>query len=206
MANQIAHKLRIFSLVLIQMIVAVVLGVLFIFILNKYFDTTRFNLSINLGKPLNEQSGVKGSHQEFNINLKDFETNMSAQGNIALTSTMGNYQNFIGFLDNCLSFNKKDLNAQINLQLVDDANHLRIEQTTEASIQGVSDANSFYGQVQATKLNLRRGPSLNSQIFDMLDKGEVVKVFGKIGNWYMVYSPTKKQTGSVFIDYVTPVE
>lgn len=206
MTNNIAVKLRVFSLVLIQMIVAVVLGVLFIFTLNKYYDTTSFNLSLNMGKPLNEQSGNNGSHQEFNINLKDFENNMTAQGNIELTSTMDKYKSFSNFLDNCLSFNRKVLNAQINLQLADNTKLKTGEATLDTSKDTPTEGNQFYGQVIANGLNLRKGPSLDSQIFYTLNKGEVLKVFGKIGKWYMVYSPTKKLTGSVFVDYINPVD
>ncbi len=42
------------------------------------------------------------------------------------------------------------------------------------------------GEVTATKLNVRKGPSLDYSVVDILDKGEYIKVYAKIEDWYLI--------------------
>lgn len=44
------------------------------------------------------------------------------------------------------------------------------------------------------ELNVRQGPSTEFQVVNVLKKGQTVKVFGKLGNWYAIYEP---ETGCV---------
>jgi hypothetical protein len=202
----VAKKFKIFSLVLIQMIIAVILGILFIFVLNNYYSTNSFKIILNMGNTVNNQNLTKDNHQEFNINLNDFENKRTAQGNINLTSTVEKYSDLGSFLDNFFGFNKRELNAHINLQLSEKVNNSGQDLVSGNSIETDASNTQFYGQVLPNGLNLRRGPSLNSEVFYVLNRGEIVKVFGKIGQWLMVYSPSKKLTGSVYSEFIEPME
>ncbi|MCX7748340.1 MAG: CAP domain-containing protein [Clostridia bacterium] len=56
--------------------------------------------------------------------------------------------------------------------------------------------------VMASYLNVRQGPSEASQIVCVLKKGQKVKIFGKIADWYAVYEPGGKCVGTVKSEYV----
>lgn len=49
--------------------------------------------------------------------------------------------------------------------------------------------------VTANILNVREGPGTNFKLVCTLNKGEVVKVFGKIDNWYAIYVPKNNMVG-----------
>lgn len=42
------------------------------------------------------------------------------------------------------------------------------------------------GEVNANKLNVRKGPGLDYGIVDILNKGEYIKVYAKIEDWYLI--------------------
>lgn len=42
------------------------------------------------------------------------------------------------------------------------------------------------GEVIATKLNVRKGPSIAHTVVDILDKGEYIKIYAKIEDWYLI--------------------
>ena len=50
--------------------------------------------------------------------------------------------------------------------------------------------------VTAESLNVRQGPGTTFPIVCVLKKGQTVKVFGKVGNWYAVYEPGKGCVGA----------
>ena len=56
--------------------------------------------------------------------------------------------------------------------------------------------------VTATKLNVRQGPSTKYAIVCTLNKGDKVKVFGKIGNWYAIYESKSGCVGAVDSRYI----
>jgi uncharacterized protein YkwD len=60
-----------------------------------------------------------------------------------------------------------------------------------------------YAKVTASHLNVRRGPGISYQAVGLLNKGEYVRVFAKIGNWYVVQTE-KNIIGTVYSDYVEP--
>ncbi len=75
-------------------------------------------------------------------------------------------------------------------------------------IMGFSGANAqtgSYGTMQnvnitnatvaAEYLNVRQGPSTGFQIVCVLKKGQTVKIFGKLGDWYAIYEPAKGCVG-----------
>jgi len=61
---------------------------------------------------------------------------------------------------------------------------------------------SLDGTVTATFLNVRQGPSTKYNIISVLKKGDMLKIFGKIGEWYAVYEPKKGCVGAVHSNYV----
>ena len=52
------------------------------------------------------------------------------------------------------------------------------------------------GIVTATALNVRTGPSTNYRVIGTVYKNEYIRVFAKIGDWYVVQTPTD-QIGAV---------
>ena len=59
------------------------------------------------------------------------------------------------------------------------------------------------GQVSANKLNVRRGPGIKYETVGILSKDAYIRVFAKIGNWYVIQ--TENNTiGAVHCDYITP--
>jgi len=56
--------------------------------------------------------------------------------------------------------------------------------------------------VTASALNVRQGPSTSYKIVCTLKKGQKVKIFGKIGNWYAIYEPATGCVGAVDSKYL----
>lgn len=59
------------------------------------------------------------------------------------------------------------------------------------------------GQVTANKLNIRRGPEISYENVGILSKDNYIRVFAKIGNWYVVQTENNI-IGAVNSDYVKP--
>jgi len=59
-------------------------------------------------------------------------------------------------------------------------------QTVDAAPQ-FQKVNFVNGTVTTAALNVRQGPSVKYPIVCVLKKGQTVKIFGKIGDWYAVY-------------------
>ena len=57
------------------------------------------------------------------------------------------------------------------------------------------------GLVTASALNVRTGPGLAFKISSKVYKNEYIRVFAKIGNWYVVQTD-KDIIGAVYADYV----
>jgi len=62
--------------------------------------------------------------------------------------------------------------------------------------------NFVNGVVTATALNVRQGPSTKYEIVCVLKKGQTVKIFGKLGNWYAVYENATGCVGAVDSKYI----
>jgi len=58
------------------------------------------------------------------------------------------------------------------------------------------------GEVTSYYLNVRQGPSSKYHIVCVLEKGDKVKIFGKIGSWYAVYEPKSGCVGAVSSKYI----
>lgn len=58
------------------------------------------------------------------------------------------------------------------------------------------------GVVTATLLNVRQGPSTGYNIVCVLKKGQTVKIFGKLGNWYALYEPGTGCVGCASSTYI----
>ena len=59
------------------------------------------------------------------------------------------------------------------------------------------------GQVNANRLNVRRGPGIKYETVGILSKDAYIRVFAKIGNWYVIQTENNL-IGAVYIDYITP--
>lgn len=60
------------------------------------------------------------------------------------------------------------------------------------------------GLVTATALNVRTGPSTNYRVIGTVYKNEYIRVFAKIGDWYVIQTPSD-QIGAVSQKYVKPI-
>ncbi len=61
------------------------------------------------------------------------------------------------------------------------------------------------GLVTATALNVRTGPSTNYRVIGTVYKNEYIRVFAKIGDWYVVQTPSD-QIGAVSAKYVKAIK
>lgn len=59
------------------------------------------------------------------------------------------------------------------------------------------------GIVNTEYLNMRTGAGINFNSLGVLNKNEYVRIFGKIGEWYIVQNE-KNQIGTVHQSYITP--
>lgn len=59
------------------------------------------------------------------------------------------------------------------------------------------------GQVTCSKLNIRRGPGITYEQVGILSKDNYIRVFAKIGNWYVVQTENNI-IGAVNSDYIKP--
>ncbi len=62
------------------------------------------------------------------------------------------------------------------------------------------------GVVTPQALNVRQGPSTKYPVVCVLKKGQAVKVFGMLGDWYTVYDPAKGCVGSAYSKYIKVAE
>lgn len=60
-----------------------------------------------------------------------------------------------------------------------------------------------YAKVTASHLNIRRGPGIHFQAVGLLEKGEYIRVFAKLGNWYVIQAENDI-IGTVYADYIEP--
>jgi uncharacterized YkwD family protein len=73
------------------------------------------------------------------------------------------------------------------------------EATTTAAFIKINFVNAV---VTAQELNVRTGPSTSYPVVCVLKQGQVVKVFGMLGDWYCVYEPTKGCVGAASSKYL----
>lgn len=59
------------------------------------------------------------------------------------------------------------------------------------------------GQVTAQRLNIRRGPGISFENVGILSENAYIRVFAKIGNWYVVQTENNI-IGAVCADYIKP--
>lgn len=59
------------------------------------------------------------------------------------------------------------------------------------------------GKVKATRLNVRRGPGMKYETVGILSKDAYIRVFAKIGNWYVIQTQNNL-IGAVSSDYIDP--
>lgn len=72
------------------------------------------------------------------------------------------------------------------------------------AMQHYQEVNFSTGFVTASALNVRQGPGTNFKIIDKVYKNTYIRVFAKIGNWYVVQLDNDT-IGAVSSDYVRPI-
>lgn len=77
--------------------------------------------------------------------------------------------------------------------------------TGAAAAPAFQKVNFTNAVVTASALNVRQGPSTKYPVVCVLKKGQTVKVFGKLGNWYAVYEMPTGCVGAVDSKYVKVV-
>lgn len=60
------------------------------------------------------------------------------------------------------------------------------------------------GLVTASALNVRQGPSTSYKVITQVYKNEYIRVFARIGNWYVIQTD-KDIIGAVSVDYVRAI-
>ena len=60
-----------------------------------------------------------------------------------------------------------------------------------------------FGIVNTDYLNMRSGTGINFDSISILTKNEYVRIYGKVGEWYIVQNE-KNQIGTVHQNYITP--
>ena len=60
-----------------------------------------------------------------------------------------------------------------------------------------------FGIVNTDYLNMRSGTGINFDPISILTKNEYVRIYGKVGEWYIVQNE-KNQIGTVHQNYITP--
>lgn len=65
--------------------------------------------------------------------------------------------------------------------------------------------NYSLGIVNTDYLNMRSGAGINFDSIDLLNKNEYVRIFGKIGEWYIIQNE-KNKIGTANIKYITPTQ
>lgn len=63
--------------------------------------------------------------------------------------------------------------------------------------------NTSLGIVNTKHLNMRNGAGITFNAIDILNKNEYVKIFGKVGNWYIIQNE-ENLIGTVHENYITP--
>lgn len=61
------------------------------------------------------------------------------------------------------------------------------------------------GIVNTDYLNMRTGSGINFDSITLLKRNEYVRIFGKIGEWYIIQNE-KNQIGTAHVNYITPTE
>ena len=72
-----------------------------------------------------------------------------------------------------------------------------------AASEAYETVNFEYGKVTASSLNIRKGPGISYPAIGLLKKGEYIRVFAKIGNWYVIQAENNL-IGAVYSSYVEP--
>lgn len=74
---------------------------------------------------------------------------------------------------------------------------------TAFGMQNYESVDFSLGIVNTDYLNMRSGAGINFKSIDLLNKNEYVRIFGKIGEWYIIQNE-EDQIGTANIQYITP--
>lgn len=74
---------------------------------------------------------------------------------------------------------------------------------TAFGMQSYESVDFSLGIVNTEYLNMRSGAGINFKSIDVLNKNEYVRIFGKIGEWYIIQNE-EDQVGTAHIQYIIP--
>lgn len=77
--------------------------------------------------------------------------------------------------------------------------------TKSFGMEGYETVDYSLGIVNTDYLNMRSGAGINYTSIDLLNKNEYVRIFGKIGDWYIIQNE-ENQIGTAHTKYITPTE
>ena len=75
---------------------------------------------------------------------------------------------------------------------------------TSFGIEDYEELDFVTGFVTASALNIRKGPGLNYEVIGKVYENEYIRVFAKIGDWYVIQTDSNI-IGAVYRDYVRPI-
>lgn len=74
--------------------------------------------------------------------------------------------------------------------------------TVQAATPTFQKVSFVTGVVTATTLNVRQGPGVNYPVVCQIKKGDTVKIFGKLGDWYALYEAKSGCVGAASSKYI----
>lgn len=75
--------------------------------------------------------------------------------------------------------------------------------STSFGMDEIQNLDFNVGKVTANRLNVRRGPGMKYETVGILSKEAYIRVFAKIGNWYVIQTENNL-IGAVSADYIDP--
>lgn len=72
-------------------------------------------------------------------------------------------------------------------------------------MEGYEPVEHSLGIVNTDYLNMRSGAGIDFTSIDLLEKNEYVRIFGKIGDWYIIQNE-ENQIGTAHVKYITQTE
>jgi uncharacterized YkwD family protein len=93
--------------------------------------------------------------------------------------------------------------AVLTLLVVSTAGFASAESTGAKAVLAFEKTEFTDAEVTASVLNVRQGPSVTYPVISKLEKGQSVRVIGKIGEWYAVYNLKDGCLGAVDGKYLT---
>ena len=83
-------------------------------------------------------------------------------------------------------------------------NLIFLSQSNTLAMSHYEETGFVTGLVTASSLNVRQGPGTNYSVITRVYKNQYIRVFAKIGNWYVIQTDSN-YIGAVSKDYIKPI-